>query len=118
MRAGAVVTPAPLPRGADRLARDIRNRAWMAEALAAEDESQGVLPDRSPAHRARNATAYLQDRGLTRCINLRSADTGYVWNERGLTDVEWKALIAEPPVTRTIPVMRVLPPEAVVVLVS
>ena len=90
----------------------------MAEALAAEDESQGVLPDRSPAHRARNATAYLQDRGLTRCINLRSADTGYVWNERGLTDVEWKALIAEPPVTRTIPVMRVLPPEAVVVLVS
>ncbi|EAP90301.1 Site-specific recombinase and resolvase superfamily protein [Oceanicaulis alexandrii HTCC2633] len=90
----------------------------IVEALAEEDESQGVVADRSPAHRARNAVAYLQDQALTRCINVRSADTGYVWNERHLTDAEWKARIAEPPVTRTIPVIRVLPPEAVVVLVS
>ncbi|WP_022701123.1 hypothetical protein [Oceanicaulis alexandrii] len=90
----------------------------IVEALAEEDESQGVVADRSPAHRARNAIAYLQDQALTRCINVRSADTGYVWNDRDLTDTEWKARIAEPPVTRTIPVMRVLPPEAVVVLVN
>lgn len=90
----------------------------IAEALGEADESDDQNPERSPEQRARNAVAYLQEHGLTRCINMRSSDTGYVWNERGLTDDEWKARIAEPPMTRAIPPFRITPPEAVVVIVS
>ncbi|MEQ8435405.1 MAG: recombinase family protein [Oceanicaulis sp.] len=90
----------------------------ITEALAEADDSQDDDPERSPTHRSRNAIAHLQSRGLTRCINLRSSDTGYVWNERDLTDAEWKARIAEPPMTRAIPPFRITPPAAVVVIMS
>ncbi|KJV43341.1 hypothetical protein VH88_01210 [Brevundimonas sp. KM4] len=92
--------------------------AGMAKALADAGPTAGPDADRSPEQRARNAVAYLQAQGFTRCVNLRGPDTGYVWNDRGLSDAEWKARIAEPPMTHTIPVMRLVPPEAVVVVVG
>lgn len=90
----------------------------MAKALGDAGPTSGPDADRSPDQRARNAVSYLQTQGFTRCINMRSPDTGYVWNDRGLSDAQWKARIAEPPLTQTIPVMRISPPEAVVVVVG
>ena len=92
--------------------------ASMAKALGKTE--QGVDPDgdRSPDHRALNAVAYLQGQSFTRCINMRSTEPGYVWIQRGLTDDDWKARIAEPPMTRVIPVIRVTPPEAVPVILG
>jgi site-specific DNA recombinase len=49
---------------------------------------------------------------------VRKADTGYVWNDRGLTDEEWKARIDDPPMTRTFPVIRVSGPDATVVVIG
>lgn len=90
----------------------------MAKALCDAGPTAGPDVDRSPDQRARNAVSYLQTWGFIRCINMRSPDTGYVWNDRGLSDEEWKTRIAEPPITRIIPVLRVSPPEAVVVIVG
>ena len=89
----------------------------MVAALEQADEDQCGDPERSPTHRARNTIAYLQERGFTRCINTRSPTTGYVWNERGLSDEEWKARILAPPMTKVIPVVRTSPPEASAVVV-
>jgi DNA invertase Pin-like site-specific DNA recombinase len=76
-------------------------------------------PDgRSPAQRARNVVTYLQDHGFTRCINLRSAATGYVWNDMGRSDEEWKARVANPPMTQTLPAIRVGFVEATVVVIG
>lgn len=90
----------------------------IAKGLGDAGPTTGHDADRSPDQRARNAVAYLQAQGFTRCVNMRGPATGYVWNDRGLSDAEWKARIAEPPMTQTIPVMRISPPEAVVVVVS
>ena len=90
----------------------------MAQALAEAGPTTGPDTERSPDQRARNAVSYLQEQGFTRCINMRSPDTGYVWNDRGLSDADWKARIAQPPMTQTIPVIRLSPPEAVVVVVG
>ena len=90
----------------------------MAEALGEACPTIGIDTDRSPDQRARNAVSYLQEQGYTRCINMRTSDTGYVWNERGLTDAEWKARIAQPPMTKSIPPIRVSAPEAVIVVVG
>ncbi len=90
----------------------------MAQALRDAGPTAGPDADRSPDQRARNAVSYLQTWGFTRCINMRNPDTGYVWNDRGLSDDEWQARIAEPPMTRTIPVLRIIPPEVVVVIVE
>lgn len=92
--------------------------AVMAKALGNAGPAAGPDADRSPDQRARNAVSYLQTGGFTRCINMRSPDTGYVWNDRGLSDDEWKARIAEPPMTRTVPALRVSLPEAVVVILG
>lgn len=73
---------------------------------------------RTGAQRARNAVAYLQAKGFTRCVNLKTEHTGYVWNDEGLTDEKWKARIATPPMTKVLPPLRVSPPEAVVVVVG
>lgn len=90
----------------------------MAEALGDAGTTTGPDADRSPERRAVNAVTYLQTRGFTRCVNMKGPATGYVWNERGLSDAEWKARIVEPPMTQTMPVMRISPPEAVVVVVG
>lgn len=90
----------------------------MAQAIGEAGPTTGPDIDRSPDQRARNAVAYLQEQGFTRCINMRSLDTGYVWNDRGLSDAEWKARIAQPPMARTIPVIRLSAPGAVVVVVG
>lgn len=90
----------------------------MAKALGDAGPPTGPDADRSPDQRARNAVAHLQSQGFTRCVNLRGPATGYVWNDRGFSDTEWKARIADPPMTQTIPVMRISPPEAVVVVVG
>ncbi|WP_169802105.1 recombinase family protein [Brevundimonas vesicularis] len=90
----------------------------MARALGEAGPTTGPDTDRSPDQRARNAVGYLQEQGLIRCINMRSPDTGYVWNDRGLSDDDWKARIAQPPMIQTIPVMRLSAPEAVVVVVG
>jgi site-specific DNA recombinase len=90
----------------------------MAKALGDAGPTTGPDADRTPEQRARNAVSYLQERGFTRCINMRSPATGYVWNDRGISDAEWKARVAEPPMTQTIPAMRISPPEAVVVVVG
>ncbi|MEH6699933.1 MAG: recombinase family protein [Brevundimonas sp.] len=90
----------------------------MVKALGDAGPTTGPDADRTPDQRARNAVAYLQTQGFTRCVNMRGPDTGYVWNDRGISDAEWKARIAEPPMTQTIPVMRAIPPEAVVVVVG
>lgn len=92
--------------------------AGMAKALGDAGPTTGPDADRSPEQRARNAVAYLQAQGFTRCVNMRGPATGYVWMDRGLSDAEWKARIAEPPMTQTIPVMRISPPEAVVVVIG
>lgn len=92
--------------------------AAMVKALDDAGPTTGPDADRSPEQRARNAVAYLQAQGFTRCVNMRGPATGYVWNDRGLSDAEWKARITKPPMTKTIPVMRISPPEAVVVVVS
>jgi DNA invertase Pin-like site-specific DNA recombinase len=89
----------------------------MEVALAAADEGKEKASDRSPEKRARMATMYLQDRGFTRCINMRSPQTGYVWNERGLSDDEWKARIDAPPMTKVIPTVRLTPAAASAVVV-
>ena len=73
---------------------------------------------RSGAQRARNAVTYLQAKGFTRCVNLKTEHTGYVWNDESLTDEEWKARVAAPPMTKVLPPLRVSPPEAVVVVVG
>lgn len=72
----------------------------------------------SGAQRARNAVAYLQAKGFTRCVNLKTEHTGYVWNDQGLTDEEWKARVTTPPMTKVLPPLRISPPEAVVVVVG
>ena len=90
----------------------------MAKTLSDAGPTASPDAERSPDQRARNSVSYLQSQGFTRCINMRSSDTGYVWNDRGLSDDAWKARIAEPPMTKTIPAMRVIPPEAVVVVVG
>lgn len=90
----------------------------MTTALGDAGATTGPDAARTPEQRARNAVAYLQTQGFTRCVNMRGPDTGYVWNDRGISDAEWKARIAEPPMTQTIPVMRISPPEAVVVVVG
>lgn len=73
---------------------------------------------RTDAQRARNAVAYLQAKGFTRCVNLKTEHAGYVWNGEGLTDEEWKARVATAPMTKVLPPLRVSPPEAVVVVVG
>jgi len=50
----------------------------MASALEASDADKDIASDRSPDNRALQATQYFQKRGFTRCINTRSATTGYV----------------------------------------
>lgn len=75
-------------------------------------------PAQTGSQRARNAVAHLQSKGLTRCINMKNEHTGYVWNDRGLSDSEWKARIADPPMSRTVPPVRVEAPGAVVVVVG
>jgi len=50
-------------------------------------------------------------KSFTRCANLKTEHAGYVWNDEGLTDEEWKARVATPP-------LRVSAPEAVVVVVG
>ncbi len=90
----------------------------MAKALGDAGTTTGPDADRTPEQRARNAVAYLQTQGFTRCVNMRGSDTGYVWNDRGISDAQWKARIAEPPMAQTIPAMRISPPEAVVVVVG
>lgn len=90
----------------------------MAKALGHAGPTTGPDGDRTREQRARNAVSYLQEWGFTRCINMRSPATGYVWNDRGISDAEWKARVAEPPTTQTIPAMRISPPEAVVVVVG
>lgn len=90
----------------------------VARALGEAGPTTGPDTDRSPDQRARNAVSYLQEQGFTRCINMRSPDTGYVWNDRGLSDDDWKARIIQPPMTQTIPVIRLSAPEAVVVVVG
>lgn len=55
----------------------------MAQALCDAGPTAGPDADRSPDQRARNAVSYLQTWGFTRRINMRSPDTGYVWNDRG-----------------------------------
>ena len=90
----------------------------MAKALGDAGPTSGPDASRSPDQRARNTVSYLQTQGFTRCINMRSPDTGYVWNDRGLSDDAWKARIVEPPMIQTIPAMRISPPEAVVVVVG
>ncbi len=92
--------------------------AKMAEALAQAGPTEGPDKDRTAEQRARNAVAYLQTEGFTRCVNMRGPATGYVWNDRGISDADWKARIAEPPMTQTIPVMRLSAPEAVAVVVG
>ncbi|RYG77226.1 MAG: hypothetical protein EON59_17320 [Alphaproteobacteria bacterium] len=92
--------------------------ASMAKLLSASGPVPGPAADRTPEQRARNAVSYLQEQGFTRCINMRSPATGYVWNDRGISDAQWMARIAEPPMARTIPAIRVTPPEAVVVVVG
>lgn len=73
----------------------------MARALGEAGPTTGPDTDRSPDQRARNAVSYLQEQGFTRCVNMRSPDTGYVWNDRGLSDDDWKARIAQPLMTQT-----------------
>lgn len=90
----------------------------MAMALTKADRRDGIEAIRTPALRARNVTAFLQAKKLTRCINLRCPDTGYVLNERDLTDEDWKAAIAAPPMARIIPPVRVTPPHVRVVTVT
>ena len=75
-------------------------------------------PARPASHRARNAVAYLQNHGFTRCINTKSATTGYVWADSELSDEVWKARIADPPMTRTIPRMRIEPAQAIAVVIG
>jgi DNA invertase Pin-like site-specific DNA recombinase len=87
-------------------------------ALKGAGAASGGDYARSPQQRARNAVAYLQAQGFTRCINMRSVSTGYVWNDRGLSDDEWKARIANPPMTQTIPAIRIGAPEATVVVIG
>lgn len=72
----------------------------------------------SGAQRARNAVAYLQAKGFTRCVNLKTDHTGYVWKDESLTDEEWKARVTTPPMTKVLPPLRISPPEAVVVVVG
>lgn len=90
----------------------------MIGTLSWYDSLSGKPPARTPEQRARNAVAYLQAHGFTRSVNMRSADSGYVWNIRGLSDEEWKDRIANPPMTRTIPMIRIGAPEATVVVVG
>lgn len=73
---------------------------------------------RTGAQRARNAVGYLQAKSFTRCVNLKTEHTGYVWNDEGVTDEEWKARVAAPPMTKVLPPLRVSPPEGVVVVVG
>lgn len=90
-----------------------------AKALDARIVAEaGEGAQRTGAQRARNAVAYLQAKGFTRCVNLKNEHTGYVWSDERLTDKEWKARVATPPMAKVLPPLRVSPPEAVVVVVG
>jgi hypothetical protein len=89
--------------------------AEVLEAVEVVGEGGEVRPARL---RARNLVAYLQSSGLTRCINMRGPDTGYVWNHRGISDEEWKRRIAAAPITQTIPAISLAAPEAIPVIVG
>ena len=82
------------------------------------DSAAGKTSDQTEEQRARNALAYLQARGFVRAVNMRSVNSGYVWNISGLSDEEWKKRVADPPMTQTIPMIRIGGPEAVAVTVG
>lgn len=68
--------------------------------------------------RVRNAVGYLLDRHFIRGINTRTSASGYVWNDRGISDEAWMARIANRPMTQTIPVIRLSAPTAIPVVVG
>lgn len=90
-----------------------------AEAYTvAVDEPVLSAPDRSARLRARNAVAYLSKRGFIRGINTRTKSSGYVWNDRGMSDEAWIARIHDRPMTQTLPVIRLSTPTAIPVVVG
>jgi len=69
--------------------------------------------------RLRRALEYLKATGLARSVRANPERTGWVWNDRSLTDAEWKARAERKPVDGyRLPVLRLVPPEANVVVMG
>jgi hypothetical protein len=68
--------------------------------------------------RVRRAVEHLKGRGFIRAIMSERSTRGWVWNDRGISDEEWKERIKNPPMTRTIPTIRMEGPGAAVVIIG
>ena len=96
-------------------------RPVLASAFTAAVEAMPWViegPPRSTELRARNVLLYFSKRGLVRSIYIDRWDRGYVWEDSGLSDAEWKARARDSQSTPTRRRVRITPPEAVVVVLS